>query len=135
IEPFKIDLTIVAAILTILGYSLNDTIVTMDRIRENKGRLPAATREIVNLSVNQTFSRTIITSGTTLVSSLSLYIFGGPGIRGFAFAILVGVLIGTYSTIAIATPIVWQKRGPAPRPSPSGRARAAEEAAALTPAP
>ena len=110
IEPFRIDLAMVAAVLTIIGYSLNDTIVTMDRIRENKGRLPYATRDIINLSVNQTFSRTIITSGTTLFAAFSLYAFGGQGTRGFAFAILVGVLVGTYSSVAIATPIVWQKK-------------------------
>ncbi len=134
IEPFKIDLAMVAAVLTIIGYSLNDTIVTMDRIRENKGRLPHATREIINLSVNQTFSRTLITSGTTLISAASLYIFGGQGTRGFAFAIFCGVAIGTYSSIAIATPIVWQKRVPAPKPT-DGRSRSAEEREALSAAP
>lgn len=128
IEPFKIDLAMVAAVLTIIGYSLNDTIVTMDRIRENKGRLPYATREIVNLSVNQTFSRTLITSGTTLVAALALYLFGGQGTRGFAYAILCGVIVGTYSSVAIATPIVWQKKIPAPKPAP-GRAGAAGETA------
>jgi SecD/SecF fusion protein len=130
IEPFKIDLAMVAAVLTIIGYSLNDTIVTMDRIRENKGRLPHATREIINLSVNQTFSRTLITSGTTLISAASLYIFGGQGTRGFAFAIFCGVVIGTYSSVAIATPIVWQKRVPAPKPE--GRTRATDERNTLT---
>lgn len=127
IEPFKIDLAMVAAVLTILGYSLNDTVVTMDRIRENKGRLPYATREIVNLSVNQTFSRTLITSGTTLIAALALYLFGGQGTRGFAYAIFCGVLVGTYSSVAIATPIVWQKKIPEPKTRP-GRAGASSEA-------
>jgi SecD/SecF fusion protein len=131
IEPFKIDLAMVAAVLTIIGYSLNDTIVTMDRIRENKGRLPYATREIINLSVNQTFSRTLITSGTTLIAALALYLFGGQGTRGFAYAIFCGVLVGTYSSIAIATPIVWQKKVPAPKPVPGRPAAASSSEAAL----
>ncbi|HHN78436.1 MAG TPA: hypothetical protein ENK11_07175 [Phycisphaerales bacterium] len=110
IEPFKIDLNLVAAILTIIGYSLNDTIVIMDRIRENRGRLPYATRKIVNNSINQTISRTIITSGTTLFATGVLYTFGGPGVRAFSYALLCGVIIGTYSSIAVASPFVWSRK-------------------------
>ncbi len=110
IEPFKIDLNLVAAILTIIGYSLNDTIVIMDRIRENRGRLPYATRKIVNDSINQTISRTIITSGTTLFATVVLYAFGGPGVRAFSYALLCGVVVGTYSSIAVASPFVWSRK-------------------------
>ncbi|MCA9280019.1 MAG: protein translocase subunit SecD [Phycisphaeraceae bacterium] len=111
LQPFKINLDMVAAILTIIGYSLNDTIIVMDRIRENKGKRPVATVPIVNLSVNQTISRTIITSGTTLLAVIILYLFGGAGIRGFAFALLVGVAVGTYSSIAVAAQLVVGSRG------------------------
>lgn len=110
IEPFKIDLNMVAAMLTIIGYSLNDTIIIMDRIRENRGKLSYVTRDVVNLSINQTISRTTITSGTTLLAVLILYIVGGPGVRAFSFTLLVGVLFGTYSSIAVAAPLVWARR-------------------------
>ncbi|MEN0019454.1 MAG: protein translocase subunit SecDF, partial [Planctomycetota bacterium] len=96
----------------IIGYSLNDTIIVMDRIRENRGRLPYATDKVVNLSINQTISRTVITSGTTLLALMILYTSGGEGVRGFAYAMLIGVGIGTYSSIAVAAPLVWSsKRG------------------------
>ncbi len=117
IQPFKIDLNMVAAILTIIGYSLNDTIIVMDRIRENRGKLPYATADVINNSINQTISRTVITSGTTLAAALILYIFGGDGVRAFSFALLMGVLVGTYSSIAVAAPLVW-KRAKAPDPFP-----------------
>ncbi len=110
ILPFKIDLNLVAALLTIIGYSLNDSIIVMDRIRENRGRLPFASAKIINLSINQTISRTVITSGTTLLAVLILYVFGGEGVRGFAYAMLTGIVVGTYSSIAIAAPLVWSKR-------------------------
>ncbi|MEM9883834.1 MAG: hypothetical protein AAF800_13055, partial [Planctomycetota bacterium] len=84
----------------------NDTIVVFDRIRENRGRLSRATPAIVNDSINQTVSRTVLTSGTTLIAVLTLYVLGGPGVHGFAFAMIVGVLVGTYSSIAIAAPIL-----------------------------
>lgn len=106
LDPFKINLAMIAAFLTIIGYSLNDTIVVFDRIRENRGRLSRATPEIINESINQTISRTVLTSGTTLVAVGTLYVIGGPGVHGFAFAMLLGVLIGTYSSIAIAAPIL-----------------------------
>ncbi|MFG0260434.1 MAG: protein translocase subunit SecDF, partial [Phycisphaerales bacterium JB041] len=104
-----IDLNMIAALLTIIGYSLNDTIIVMDRIREMKGRLPYATDKIINQSINMTISRTVITSGTTLLAILILYAFGGEGVRGFAFAMLIGVGVGTYSSIAVAAPLVWQR--------------------------
>ena len=106
LDDFKINLALVAALLTIVGYSLNDTIVVFDRIRENRGRLPRATPRIINDSINQTISRTVLTSGTTLIAVLVLYILGGPGVHGFAFAMLIGILVGTYSSIAIAAPIL-----------------------------
>ncbi len=112
LEPFKIDLAMVAAVLTVLGYSLNDSIVVLDRIRENRGKLHYATRDVVNLSLNQTLSRTIITAGTTLISCAVLYVVAGQSIRGFAFAIFVGVVAGTYSSIGIAAPMVWSRKIP-----------------------
>ena len=110
IEPFKIDLTLVAAMLTIIGYSLNDTIIIMDRIRENRGKLSYATRDVVNLSINQTISRTVITSGTTLLAVVILYIYGGTGVRAFSYTLMIGVLFGTYSSIAVAAPFVWSRK-------------------------
>ena len=110
IMPFKIDLNLIAALLTIIGYSLNDTIIIMDRIRENRGKVQAANRTAINSAINQTISRTIITSGTTLISVVILYAFGGPGVRAFAFTMLVGIVVGTYSSIAVGAPIVWSKK-------------------------
>jgi SecD/SecF fusion protein len=110
IEPFKIDLNLVAALLTIIGYSLNDSIVIMDRIRENRGKLSYASREVVNQSITETISRTTITSGTTLLAVLILYTMGGQGVRAFSFTLLVGVFIGTYSSIAVAAPLVWSRK-------------------------
>ncbi|MEL6498057.1 MAG: protein translocase subunit SecD [Planctomycetota bacterium] len=107
ILPFKIDLSLVAALLTIIGYSLNDTIIIMDRIRENRGKLDYASRRTVNLSINQTVSRTVITSGTTLLAVLILFTTGGEGVRAFSYTLLIGVLVGTYSSIAVAAPLVW----------------------------
>ncbi|MBN2169850.1 MAG: protein translocase subunit SecF [Candidatus Krumholzibacteriota bacterium] len=108
----EIDLTILGALLTIVGYSLNDTIVVFDRIRENlqQRRRGDVYEEVVNASVNQTLSRTIITSLTTLIVVLILYFLGGAVIRDFAFALVVGVVVGTYSSIFIASPILveWQ---------------------------
>ncbi|MCE9605227.1 MAG: protein translocase subunit SecD [Planctomycetia bacterium] len=106
VDPFKIDLTIVAALLTIIGYSLNDTIVIFDRIREVRGKSPAMTGEVINTCVNQTLSRTILTSLTVFLVVVILYFWGGPGIHGFAFAMVVGTISGTYSTIYVASPIL-----------------------------
>ncbi|MBI2825140.1 MAG: protein translocase subunit SecD [Planctomycetia bacterium] len=114
IEPFKISLPIIAAFLTIIGYSLNDTIVIFDRIREVRGKSPLITAELANSCINQTLSRTILTSLTVFIVVLILYAVGGQGIHAFAFALVVGVVAGTYSTVYIATPIVlWMNRSSA----------------------
>jgi preprotein translocase subunit SecF len=108
----EISLTVIAAILTLVGYSMNDTIVVFDRIREN---LRISRREslpdLVNRSINQTLSRTVLTSGLTFLTVLSMYLFGGQVLKGFSFALVVGILIGTYSSIAIAAPmlVAWQE--------------------------
>ncbi|MFC1758962.1 protein translocase subunit SecD [Planctomycetota bacterium] len=108
IDEFKISLPVVAAILTIIGYSLNDTIVVFDRIREVRGKSPEIREDMINTSINQTLSRTILTSTTTLIAVGILYAFGGSGIHPFSFALLVGVLVGTYSSIFIAAPaLMW----------------------------
>ena len=111
IEKFQVSLTIVAALLTIIGYSLNDTIVVFDRIREVKGKSPNLTAEMINTSINQTLSRTLLTSLTTLLTVVLLYTLGGDGIHGFAFALVAGVIAGTYSSIFIASPaLLWMSR-------------------------
>ena len=103
----EITLTVIAAILTLVGYSMNDTIVVLDRIREN---LALNRREkladVVNRSINQTLSRTVIASGLTFLTVLCLYVFGGEVLHGFSFALVVGILIGTYSSIAVAAPML-----------------------------
>jgi SecD/SecF fusion protein len=106
IEEFKINLTVVAALLTLVGYSINDTIVLFDRIREVRGKSPRLTVEMVNLSINQTLSRTILTSLTVFIVVLLLYFLGGAEIHAFSFAMVIGVIAGTYSTIYIASPVV-----------------------------
>jgi preprotein translocase subunit SecF len=109
----EISLTVIAAILTLIGYSINDTIVVFDRVRENlKVRFREALPEVVNVSVNQTLSRTVMTSGTTLAAVLALYFLGGPVLNSMALALLVGVIIGTYSSIFVASAIVvgWHNR-------------------------
>jgi preprotein translocase subunit SecF len=108
----ELSLTVIAAILTLVGYSMNDTIVVFDRIRENlrlTRREPLA--DLVNRSINQTLSRTVLTSGLTFLTVLSLFVFGGQVLRGFSFALVVGILIGTYSSIAVASPmlVAWQE--------------------------
>ncbi len=122
----EISLTVIAAILTLVGYSMNDTIVVFDRIRENvKLMRRESLAEIVNRSINQTLSRTILTSGLTFLTVLSLYLFGGEVLRGFSFALVIGILIGTYSSIAVAAPMLvayqdWRSKktaGMAPIPA------------------
>jgi len=105
IGDFKINLAIIAAFLTLIGYSLNDTIVIFDRIRENRRKAQLNPQTITN-SINQTLSRTLMTSITTFAVILIMYIFGGPALRGFTFAIGIGVIVGTYSSIAIAAPVL-----------------------------
>ena len=111
--PLEVDQSIIAAFLTIAGYSITDTVVVYDRIRERiRGQKPSEYERIFNESMNQTLSRTIITSGTLMISVLVLFIFAGPAIRGFAFAMFAGIVVGTYSSIFVAAPIVfdWQQR-------------------------
>jgi preprotein translocase subunit SecF len=106
--PLEMDQSIIAAFLTIAGYSITDTVVVYDRIRERiRGQKPSEYERIFNESMNQTLSRTIITSGTVLLSVFVLFIFAGPAIRGFAFAVFTGILIGTYSSIFVAAPLVY----------------------------
>jgi preprotein translocase subunit SecF len=128
----EITLTVIAAILTLVGYSMNDTIVVFDRIRENVKLLRRESlADIVNRSINQTLSRTILTSGLTFLTVLSLFLFGGEVLRGFSFALVVGIVIGTYSSIAVAAPMLvayqdWRRSG-ASVPAPAagkGRAKA-----------
>lgn len=125
VEDFRISLAVVAAILTILGYSINDTIVIFDRIREVRGRNPEVTAQMINTSLNQTLSRTILTAFTTLLTVIVLYIWGGPGIHAFAFVLLIGIVVGTYSTVYIAAPILlWLRRADEmPQTSQSGSNR------------
>ena len=104
---YEINLSIIAAVLTIVGYSMNDTVVIFDRIRENlKKYKNISITDISNTSTNETLSRTLITSVTTLLALLSIYIFGGAILKGFSFAMIVGVIIGTYSSIFVAAPIL-----------------------------
>ena len=104
---FEINLSIVAAVLTIVGYSMNDTVVIFDRVRENlKKYLDIEIFELTNISINETLSRTIITSITTLIALLSIYFFGGQILKGFSLAMILGVIFGTYSSIYIANPIL-----------------------------
>ena len=118
----EMSLTVIAAILTLVGYSMNDTIVVFDRIREN---LRLSRREtladVVNRSINQTLSRTVLTSGLTFLTVLSLYIFGGQVLKGFSFALVVGILIGTYSSIAVAAPMLVAYQAMAHRKHPGNR--------------
>ena len=122
----EITLTVIAAILTLVGYSNNDTIVVFDRIRENIKLLRREKlSDIVNRSINQTLSRTILTAGLTFLTVLALFLFGGEVLNGFSFALVIGILIGTYSSIAIAAPLLvayqdWRKRS-VPVPAPAGR--------------
>lgn len=103
----EISLTVVAALLTLIGYSMNDTIVVFDRIRENRrmgGREPLA--ETINRGINQTLSRTVLTSSLTLLTALSLLFFGGPVLHGFSLALVIGIVVGTFSSIFVASPIL-----------------------------
>jgi preprotein translocase subunit SecF len=119
---YEITLNVIAALLTLVGYSVNDTIVIFDRARENlRQRRKDPLRAILNDSLNQTLSRTIISNGTTFLSVLALFLFGGEVLRGFAFAMVVGIVVGTYSTIFIASPIVnwWSGRSASPGARPA----------------
>ena len=107
LTSLEFNLSTVAAILLIIGYSMNDTVVVYDRIRENLGKFHKLDiGDIANLSINETLTRTIITSVTTLLALFSIFILGGEILRGFSFAMILGVLIGTYSSIFVASPIL-----------------------------
>ncbi len=111
---FELTLNVIAALLTLVGYSVNDTIVIFDRARENlRQRRKDSLATIINDSVNQTLTRTLISNGTTFLAVLGLFLFGGEVLRGFGFTMVIGIVVGTYSTIYIASPIVvwWQERG------------------------
>lgn len=121
----EIELTVVAALLTLVGYSMNDTIVIFDRVRENRtaSRRSSLTK-LLNLSINQTLSRTVLTSGLTLVAVACLFFFGGEVLRGFSFALVVGVLVGTYSSIFVASPVLlWGQQRMSSRVAGRGRGR------------
>ncbi len=127
VDDFKISLDVVAALLTIIGFSINDTIVIFDRLRELRGKGRYVTAAMVDKAVNQTLSRTILTSGTAFLATLILYAVGGQGIHAFAFTMLVGIIVGSYSTIYIASPIVlWLQH------AFSGEERPARSGAATT---
>jgi SecD/SecF fusion protein len=106
--PLELDQNFIGAILTIIGYSINDTVVIFDRIRENMNeyRTENDKAKIINIAINQTLSRTIMTSVTVIVVILVLFLFGGAALKGFSLALLIGVIMGSYSTIFIASPIV-----------------------------
>jgi preprotein translocase subunit SecF len=117
----EITLTVIAALLTLVGYSMNDTIVIFDRIREN---LKISRREplevVMNRAVNQTLSRTVMTSGLTFLTVIALFLFGGPVLHGFSFALVCGILVGTYSSVFVASPIVlfWHNYTDKPKRAP-----------------
>ncbi len=118
-EGFRINLTLVASILTVMSYSMIDTIVVFDRIRENRGKYGHLNRRVINDSINQTMSRTLLTAGTTVVTLIGMYVSGGPGIHGFTFVLLIGILVGTYSSIVIAAPILLVGGDKDPQPAGS----------------
>ena len=118
----EITLTVIAAILTLIGYSMNDTIVVFDRIRENLATSRRETlADVVNRSINQTLSRTVISSGLTFLTVLALYLFGGEVLHGFSFALVVGILIGTYSSIAVAAPMLVAYQDWRAKKAPAGK--------------
>jgi preprotein translocase subunit SecF len=125
----QISMTVIAALLTLVGYSMNDTIVIFDRIRENlKLSRRDSLERVMNIAVNQTLSRTVMTSGLTFITAVALFIFGGPVLHGFSFALVCGILVGTYSSVFIASPIVlfWhnyadQRRTPGPPSATAAR--------------
>lgn len=135
---FQCDITlnVIAAILTVTGYSTNDTIVIFDRVRENlRGMRRDSLNDVINKAINQTLGRTILTAGTTLLSSVALFLFGGEVLRGFAFTMIVGVVTGTYSSVFVAAAVVtlWRGSGPtraaahAPAAAPSASAGAPQQ--------
>lgn len=137
LASYEFDLTIVAALLTIVGFSVNDTVVVCDRIRENMRKIKRESLEnIINTSINETLSRTILTTGTALMVLFALYFLGGAVIRPFAFALLIGFFSGVYSTIFIASPVIlfWEKGARKRTPIAESRVQKAEVRAKNTPA-
>jgi preprotein translocase subunit SecF len=132
----QIDMTVVAALLTLVGYSMNDTIVVFDRIREN---LKMSRREplekVMNTAVNQTLSRTVMSSGLTFLTALALFIFGGPVLHGFSFALVCGITVGTYSSVFVASPIVlfWHNYSDKRRKTPPAPPTAVRDLGRKTP--
>lgn len=126
LNDFKINMAMIAAFLTIVGYSLNDTIVIFDRLREIRGKNPTVTKEMINSTVNQCLSRTILTALTVFITVVILYVLGGEGIHGFAFCMVVGSIAGTYSTVYIASPLVlvFMKKFAPPEGGPGNRVSA-----------
>ena len=131
---YEMSLNVIAAILTVTGYSTNDTIVIFDRVRENlRGMRRDGLHHVINVSINQTLGRTVLTAGLTLLSAVSLFVFGGEVLRGFAFTMIVGVITGTYSSVFVAAAIVtfWRGQGPARAaahaPAPAGVAGGAAQ--------
>ena len=136
VAHYEFDLTIIAALLTIVGYSVNDTVIVCDRIRENMRKIKRETLEgIINTSINETLSRTIITTGTAIMVLLALFALGGGVIRPFAFALLVGFFSGVYSTIFIASPVIlfWEKGAMKRRPVAETRVPKSEVRAKQSP--
>jgi preprotein translocase subunit SecF len=122
---YELTLNVIAALLTLVGYSMNDTIVIYDRVRENlRQRRKEPLAKVINDSINQTLSRTIIASGTTFLTVLGLFLFGGEVLHGFGFTMVIGIIVGTYSTIYIASPIVLWWQGASQKP-PAASAKAA----------
>jgi preprotein translocase subunit SecF len=123
LSGMEFDLTSVAALLTVVGFSVNDTVVISDRIRENTlKRRRDSLRDVVNASINETLSRTLITSGTAIIVIVALFVLGGHVIHSFAFTLLVGFVVGTYSSIYVAAPVVLFLEDRAARPSRRARA-------------
>jgi preprotein translocase subunit SecF len=130
---YDLSLNVIAALLTVTGYSTNDTIVIFDRVRENMRKMRRESQnEIINLSINQTLGRTVITAGTALLSAIALFLFGGEVLHGFAFTMIVGIITGTYSSVFVAAAIVtfWRRT----KPSKLSTAAPAAVATATTPA-
>jgi preprotein translocase subunit SecF len=140
----EISMTVIAALLTLVGYSMNDTIVIFDRIRENlKFMRREPLEQVMNKAVNQTLSRTVMTSGLTFLTVMALFIWGGPVLHGFSFALVCGIIVGTYSSVFVASPIVLaghyfaekrKKRVQAVAPPPSTRVESTPAAQRKTPA-
>ena len=128
---YEITLNVIAAFLTLVGYSVNDTIVIFDRVRENQKNLRQQSLfELINLSINQNVRRTLLTAGTTFLSVLALYLWGGEVLRGFSFVLVVGIIVGTYSTLAIASPVViWWRQWREGKETAGQKSKAAAKAA------